>query len=56
MNDFALVVQNTNSQIDNGGNISLRAGGVNVAGALGCDTQQHRRADRSDTSLTIASS
>jgi hypothetical protein len=34
MNDFSLLVQNTNGQIDNGGNISLRAGAINVAGAL----------------------
>jgi hypothetical protein len=56
MNDFALVVQNTNSQIDNGGNISLRAGGVNVAGALDATLNNTGGLIGSDTSLTIASS
>ena len=34
MSDFDLIVQNTNGRIDNGGDISLRAGSINVAGAL----------------------
>ncbi len=35
MNDFNLVVQNTNGQIDNGGNLTLQVGGrINLAGAL----------------------
>ena len=56
MNDFALVVQNTNRQIDNGGNISLRAGGVNVAGTLDATLDNTGGLIGSDTSITIASS
>jgi len=56
MNDFALLVQNTNSHIDNGGNISLRAGGINVAGALDATLDNTGGLIGSDTSLTIASS
>jgi len=56
MNDFELVVQNSNAQIDNGGNISLRTDGINVAGALGATLDNTGGLIYSDTSLTIASS
>jgi len=56
MNDFNLRVQNTNGQIDNGGNISLRADGINVAGTLGATLDNTGGLIDSDTSLTIASS
>jgi len=56
MNDFELVVQNSNAQIDNGGNISLRTDGISVAGALAATLDNTGGLIHSDTSLTIASS
>jgi hypothetical protein len=57
MNDFNLVVQNTNGQIDNGGNITLQGGGsINVAGALDATLDNTGGMIGSDTSISITSS
>ena len=57
MNDFNLVVQNTNGQIDNGGNITLQGGGsINVAGALDATLDNTGGLIGNDTSITITSS
>ena len=57
MNDFNLVVQNTNRQIDNGGNITLEVGGsINVAGALDATLNNTGGLIGNDTSITITSS
>ena len=57
MNDFSLVVQNTNGQIDNGGNITLQVdGSINLAGALDATLDNTGGLIGNGTNVTITSS